>query len=257
MFCCLLHCYSLLTENILMSKTSKDLQDWNRIAGSYGRDRDESNDRVYQQVKTVLWDSLGDIQGLEVLDLGCGSGWFTKELHLAGAKVLGIDGSAELLKIAKSSYPDLEFFEQDLTRRLHLNREFDRIVALMVLMDIPELDLLMSSVRAALKPNGKFIFTIPHPCFFNMKSDFDEETGQWFRKVTGYHQPEVWRIESFGGHNHYHRGLTYYFDNLRANRFAVTRLYEPEHIATTAKTEEHMIFLKNIPVFILIEAIPL
>lgn len=239
-----------------MSKITKDIQDWNRIAILYGQERDKFSDRSYQQIKAVLWDSLGDIQGLEVLDLGCGSGWFTKELHLARAKVLGIDGSAELLKIAKSSYPDLEFFEQDLTQGLNLNREFDRIVALMVLMDIPELDLLMSSVRAALKPDGKFIFTIPHPCFFNMKSTFDEETGQWFRKVTGYQKPEVWRIESFGGHNHYHRSLTYYFDVLRTNRFAVTRLFEPEHIAKTAKTKKQRAFLKSIPIFTLIEATP-
>ncbi len=75
--------------------------------------------------------------------------------------------------------------------------------------------------------------------------------------VKGYLKPEVWRIESFGGHNHYHRSLTYYFDHLRAHQFAVTRLYEPEHIPSDGVPEAEQVFWRGIPVFILIEAIPI
>ncbi len=130
---------------------------------------------------------------------------------------------------------------------------FDRVVAHMVLMDIPVLDALVRDVLHAVKPEGRFIFTTPHPCFFNHKMRRDE-AGRPFRAVTGYHQEEVWRIEGFGGHNHYHRSLTTYFDLLRTHNFTVSRPFEPEHIP--AETSEAS-FWRSIPVFILIEAISL
>ena len=213
-------------------------------------------DRIYRQFKDVLWECLGAVRGLDVLDAGCGDGWLSKKLHDAGANVLGIDGSAELLHQARSSYPALEFIEHDLTQGIPpLGRTFDRIVAHMVLMDLPEIGALISSVRRSLNADGRFVFTIPHPCFFNFKSRRDETTGRLFRMVTGYLKPEVWRIETFGGHNHYHRSLTYYCDHLRTNQLAVTRLYEPPHIPGSDRQDTE--FYTNIPVFMLIEAVPL
>lgn len=129
---------------------------------------------------------------------------------------------------------------------------FDRVLAHMVLMDVPMLDTLVHDVRQIL-PEGKFIFTLPHPCFFNQKMCRDE-TGRPFRAVTGYHQEEVWRIEDFGGHNHYHLSLSYYFNLLRTHGFVVSRLFEPEHIP--AGTSEAS-FWQSIPVFLLIEAVSL
>ena len=106
----------------------------------------------------------------------------------------------------------------------------------------------------ALKSEGRFIFTITHPCFFRQKPEQDPATGQWYRKVTGYHQPEIWRIDSFGGHNHYHRSLTYYFDLLRNNHLAVTSFFEPVHLPSLEGAAGE--FLCSIPVFLLIEARP-
>jgi SAM-dependent methyltransferase len=173
----------------------------------------------------------------------------------AGAKVVGVDGSTELLRKARQLCPQTEFFERDLTQGLPaIEQRFDRIVAHMVLMDIPEIKPLLKSVRQLLNEGGKFIFTIPHPCFFNYKSHRDETTQQMYCRVTGYLQPEVWQIDSFGGHRHYHRSLTDYFDCLRANRLAVTRLYEPPQMPYTEANDD---FRQKIPKFILIEAKPL
>jgi len=58
------------------------------------------DDRIYRQLEPVLWDSLGELAGLNVLDLGCGHGWLSGKLQAAGARVTGIDGSAELLEKA-------------------------------------------------------------------------------------------------------------------------------------------------------------
>src|SRR5437867_12700733 len=41
--------------------------------------------------------------GMAVLELGCGAGYFTKELARSGAEIVAIDVSPELLEIARSN----------------------------------------------------------------------------------------------------------------------------------------------------------
>ena len=233
--------------------SSQDIADWNRIAPHYEESVD-GDDFINRQFKDVLWDSLGEIRGLQVLDLGCGTGWLSQQLHQAGAQVLGVDGSRELLQSARQSFPHIEFIEHDLSLGLPpLDRKFRRIVSNMVLMDIADLGPLMRDARQVLEPGGKLIWTMQHPCFFNIKSERDAD-GQLFKKLRGYLRPEVWRMEGFGGHNHYHRSLTFYFDLLRENRMAVTRLFEPPHVSWRERPAEEREFYSSIPIFILIEA---
>jgi 2-polyprenyl-3-methyl-5-hydroxy-6-metoxy-1,4-benzoquinol methylase len=48
----------------------------------------------------------GDVRGLRTLDVGCGSGWFSRELARAGADVTGIDWSAKMIDCAKAREAD-------------------------------------------------------------------------------------------------------------------------------------------------------
>ena len=238
-----------------MDDSTADIGAWNRIADQYAQMIGTPEDRINAAFKDVLWESLGDLRGTRVLDVGCGHGWLAQAMLADGARVMGVDGSSALLAKARDRCPRAEFIEWDLARGLPpLAGPFDRIVANMVLMDLPDLGALLAAVRPALAPAGRFIFTLPHPCFFQQKSEMDPATGQMFCRVTGYLQPAVWQIESFGGHRHYHRSLTDYCDALRASRLAVTRLYEPPQMPYS---ESNADFRQKIPKFMLIETMPI
>jgi 2-polyprenyl-3-methyl-5-hydroxy-6-metoxy-1,4-benzoquinol methylase len=84
----------------MKKQSSKDIEDWDRIASGYSQSADPTNNRIYNMFKDVLWDCLGDVKGLDVLDLGCGHGWLSKELFDAGAKVYAVDGSSALTEHA-------------------------------------------------------------------------------------------------------------------------------------------------------------
>ncbi len=186
-------------------QSQSDKTTWNQIAESYMQDEGKSQDRNYQMLKAVMWECLGDVRDLHILDLGCGAGWLSKELADAGARAIGIDGPSTLLASARTLAPALTFLEADLVKGLPLKGiTFDRIVAYMVLMDLPDLQQLVADVRLSLRPTGKFIFTLPHPCFFNYPTQGDEATGGRFKMISGYLEHEVWRIATWGGHNHYH-----------------------------------------------------
>jgi len=50
----------------------------------------------------------GDVSGRRSLDIGCGMGYFTHELHQRGAQVTGIDYSSASISFAKGRFPDLD-----------------------------------------------------------------------------------------------------------------------------------------------------
>ena len=241
----------------LMSQSRKDIEEWNRVAEQYasadGGDELVANP-MYTHMQAVFWETIGDLQGRRVLDLGCGDGWLSSLLNKAGADVIGIDGSARLLDVARKRYPHLTYIEWDLAQGLpgHLER-FDCVVSTMVLMDVPDLTLLMRDLRRTLTEDGQLIFVILHPCFYGYKRYYDATSGEWYRKVTNYYDPQTWRVESFGGHNHYHRNLTYYTELLRTNGFAITRLFEPQWESGIDPNEA---YLRHWPVTLLIESRP-
>lgn len=249
----------MTSEPIPPTQSSLDIADWNRIAEQYSSNagyEDPTQNPMYRQLETVLWESLGDLQGRNVLDLGCGHGWFSHIMGQAGAHVLGIDGAERLIAHARMHYPGIEFVQADLAQGLPpLGRKFDRIVSTMVLMDIPDLTLLMQDVSKALTNTGRLIFVILHPCFFQYKINLDEAAQLWYRKVTNYQDPQIWRIESFGGHNHYHRNLTYYAELLHVNNLAITRLYEPEW--NSQPERENADVVRQWPICLLVEARPM
>ena len=50
-------------------------------------------------------------QGSTVLDLGCGNGNLTQKLKEKGYQVIGLDDSADMLAVARETYPDIRFIK--------------------------------------------------------------------------------------------------------------------------------------------------
>lgn len=229
-----------------------EIEDWNRIASTYSELRESGNEFEYEEKS--LWSLLGDVTNQNVLDLACGQGGFCSELTRKGAHVVGVDGSIQLLTRARSLYPKIEFIEHDLAEGLpHFQTEFHIVMSRMAVMDIRDIRSFFNDVPGVLRSDGRFIFTLLHPCFWNQKSHLDEQTGEWFKKVNGYLDFETWRVESFGGHNHYHRPMSYYFDALTEAGMAVTRLLEPRHEGTGKVVPVE--FSGKFPLYLMIEAV--
>jgi trans-aconitate methyltransferase len=67
---------------------------------------------VYQYGESLLA-LLSSKAGEIILDVGCGSGQLTAKIAESGAKVIGIDNSAEMIQDAKSKYPLIDFHVMD------------------------------------------------------------------------------------------------------------------------------------------------
>jgi len=94
---------------------------------------------------------LGDVRGLTVADIGCGTGRHALAMAEAGATVIGVDFSMGMLAKAKAkrSAGTVHFVRHDVTRGLpFVSRAFDRVTCCLVLGHIGDLaDMLYDMAR--------------------------------------------------------------------------------------------------------------
>lgn len=100
---------------------------------------------------------------MKVLELGCGTGYFTRELAKTGAKVTAIDISADLLEAACSNCraANVEFEVQNAYALDYSANSFDSVVGSSVLHHL-ELSRAIAEIYRVLRPNGSMFFTEPN-----------------------------------------------------------------------------------------------
>jgi ubiquinone/menaquinone biosynthesis C-methylase UbiE len=97
---------------------------------------------LLEDQERVLAGFLGDIAGLRVLDMATGTGRAALALAKRGARVTGLDASAEMLGVARRRASEaglaVEFAEGDAHALAFPDRSFDAVVCLRMLMHVPD-----------------------------------------------------------------------------------------------------------------------
>ncbi len=112
------------------------------------------NGRFVQELAGPIFAMLAPKPGERILDLGCGDGTLTAEIRAAGADVLGVDLSDELLAVARMK--GLNVRKSD-GHELDFVREFDAVFSNAALHWMRAPDLVIAGVARALKPRGRFV----------------------------------------------------------------------------------------------------
>lgn len=125
-----------------------------------------------------------------VLDIACGNGQFSRELAGLGATVVASDVSPSFIERARSrtaelppevaarvSYQVADATDEAALVALGEDGLFDAAVSNMALMDIPDIAPLFRAVARLLRPAGRFVATLQHPCFNSngMRFSLEEE----------------------------------------------------------------------------------
>ncbi len=125
----------------------KSVQRWS--ASDYAR-----NGRFVQEMAGAVFAMLAPRPGERILDLGCGDGTLTAEIKAAGADVLGVDLSDELLAVARMR--GLRVRKVD-GHALDFSSEFDAVFSNAALHWMRKPALVIAGVARALKPHGRFV----------------------------------------------------------------------------------------------------
>lgn len=196
-------------------------------------------DTQIQPSTEIMLAMLGDVQGSNICDLGCGEGYLSRILASRGALVTGVDISRLLLRHARehSNQRGITYFLDDAQAMNQVSdASMDAVICNMALMDIPDLTATFSSVRRVLVSGGKFVFSILHPCFFtpfnaeNPAEDLDAEGNFKALRIVRYGREGKWFSDGVGmcgTLGSYHRTLSTYFNTLSASKFQLAEVSEP------------------------------
>jgi 2-polyprenyl-3-methyl-5-hydroxy-6-metoxy-1,4-benzoquinol methylase len=146
---------------------------WNKLATGYERSRTRPGSIDSIMEFPAQLEFLGDVAGLRILDVGCGSGAKARELSERGAvEVVGIDISDAFIDAAKeASLPEgVSFVRGDFNRLDEIEglrvRLFDLVVCFQVMGFASEPGAVLRSMASLLAPRGRIVIQTPSPIRF-------------------------------------------------------------------------------------------
>jgi 2-polyprenyl-3-methyl-5-hydroxy-6-metoxy-1,4-benzoquinol methylase len=146
-------------------------ESWNRAAAAF--DRAQTSGLDYYRLDffgPAQIELCGDVRGMNLIDVGCGSGYLARAMAERGARVTGVDISPRMIALAEhheaeaplgiiyrvadaadvASYPE--------------PASFDMATSCMALQDMPNAADVLRGVFTVLRPGGRFVASITHPC---------------------------------------------------------------------------------------------
>jgi ubiquinone/menaquinone biosynthesis C-methylase UbiE len=143
------------------------LDAYEELAEAYAAKIDTKAHNAYCERPGTL-SLLPPVEGLDVLDAGCGPGAYAELLARQGARVVGVDASPRMLALAKArAGSGATFYRADLGGTLPFleDEQFHLVLAALVLDYIADWTIVLGEFHRVLKPGGLLVFSIGHPAF--------------------------------------------------------------------------------------------
>ncbi|PTS96161.1 SAM-dependent methyltransferase [Pedobacter sp. HMWF019] len=195
----------------------------------------------------VLKTMLPDLNGKDVLDLGCGFGWHCKYAIENGAKsVIGLDISEKMLEKAKqiNSLDGIKYDNVALEDVVYPPDTFDVVFSSLTFHYIQSFEKLIQNIYQFLKPGGYLVFSVEHPIFTaEGKQDwaYNEAGEKLYWPVDDYFNEGKRQTEFLGEKVlKYHRTLSTYLNVLLKEGFKVMEIKEPVPSETMLKEVPEM-----------------
>ena len=121
---------------------------------------------------SVGLDSLERLLGVgpgRCLDLGCGTGIAFERLARLGWSIVGVDVSADQLRIARGRADEVgaELVQADAAHLPFPDAAFDAVASLLTHTDFDDAAAVLAEVARVLRPGGSFAYVGVHPCFLS------------------------------------------------------------------------------------------
>jgi ubiquinone/menaquinone biosynthesis C-methylase UbiE len=245
--------------------------EWAELAAWYDAKQGDDGDLWHRElIDPGLLAVLGEVGGMALLDLACGNGYLARRLTRRGARVVGVDSSAPVVALAEARER-----REPLGIRYHVSDagampvlsdgSFDAVYSNMALMDMPDLVGPFREVARVLRPGGRFVASLCHPCFDVPGA------GSWLwerkefattvsRRVGKYRTPfetaTPWLVPDHAPFStrSYHRPLSGYVRELARAGLAVTAMEEPDGSEAFRSASPQGEGIHEVPLHLVVEA---
>ena len=182
-----------------------------------------------------LFELIGDVTNLSILDLGCGAGGHDRKLIELGAKrVLGIDLSKNMINEAINSNNSnkIEYRIMSMNDIDTISETFDLVVSSLAIHYIEDYDSLCKKVYNLLNDGGRFIFSCGHPmdsCAIlnDYSNNYIELNGKKYYLISDYNnegkRTSHWFVD---GVETYHRNVSHLLNGLIDAGFSLEHITE-------------------------------
>jgi len=210
---------------------TEEVRDWWEAIAEYFQDEidmDVGINWTGQWAPDVDLFTDAELDGAQVLELGCGGGQCTVAIAQRGATVTGIDLSAAQLAHARELAAEhgvgVEFLRADVTDLgMFADESFDVAFNAWVFQWVGDLAACFTETCRVLRPGGRFVFSMPHPYYDLLDPDSGAVADSYFdtgRQVISHDGMEV-------DHVTYRHSVSDVHNALRAAGFEIDRLLEP------------------------------
>jgi SAM-dependent methyltransferase len=175
---------------------------------------------------------LGDIRGLDVIEIGCGAGQGSRWAQTQGARAVGIDSSRAMLTQAaklNAQYGDGPALIQADARRLPFqDASFDlAFSAFGALPFVPSLAEVHSEVYRTLRPGGRWVYATSHPFAWVFP---DSPLPEHLVVARSYFSPAAYTERDANGHLNYAEyphTFSEHINSLVNTGFSIQAIFEP------------------------------
>lgn len=218
---------------ILQKNNTEIAKEWDALATIRAKQLYDNEDVSMDYVlKPLIFKMAKDASFSNVIDLGCGTGYLTREIAQRATHVTGIDISNASIAIAKQRNKDISniLFKANAIETLTIedHNPFSLAIANMTLMDVVNLEATIRATSGLLEPEGYFIITITHPYFWPLYWNYAHK--EWFsykKEIEIEGNFNISLNETTYKTTHIHRPLEMYVNLLCSNGFTIETLYEP------------------------------
>lgn len=177
---------------------------------------------------------LGDVHGLQILELGCGGGQCSIAFARQGAHVVGLDVSEGQLSFARAlaaqeqvavtfvqgRADDLSAFESD---------AWDLVFCVYTLQYIEEAARSLAAIARVLRAGGRFVMSLDHPIRASFYDEVEDESVAYPARDYFDGAPMHWRFgEDAIPMVTWQRTISEWVAMMREAGFTLVRLLEPE-----------------------------
>ncbi len=240
---------------------------WGNVASWYFTYLEDPNSYQARVIAPNLIRNLGIKTGEKILDLACGTGFFSELFHAQGAHVMGVDIGKELIDLAKQhASKDISFHVAPAHQLPFIaSKSIDKLVIVLAIQNIKEVKEVFVECKRVLNKKGKLFIVLNHPAFRIPGSsswEWEVKSNKQYRRVDQYLSEKGIDIAMHPGKNpsektvSFHRPLQFYVKHARGAGFSINRLEEwishkQSEQGPRQKEEDRM--RKEIPLFMMIE----